>query len=207
MIEAQAQIANLGFRAGISQSRFYGSDYKDTSAYYSSVIQPTIGIFVNYYLSKNWWVKTEFNFMNRSFDRKDELDNKFRENFYYIDIHPVTPAYHYKGFQLFIGPAVSLLVTSKKDSLNSVTNDIITYGDANLIEKNRYDLGFVAGMEYEFRERYNIGFRYTRGFTPIYQTAVNASSSTKWFNESFLLTLGYSIGIKSHASNKDGRVR
>ncbi|MCU0417294.1 MAG: PorT family protein [Cytophagaceae bacterium] len=200
-----AQRANIGFRGGISWSEYRGKDFKDTAAYFNSRVQPTFGVFANYYLDKYLWIKTEFNYMNRSFSRTDSDGQVLRENYYYLDIHPITPSFHFKGFQAFVGPAVSLLLISKKDSVESLTGSIKTYSDVNMVNKNRYDLGFVAGIEYEFKERYNIGFRYTHGFTSIFQTPLGAEKNTQWYNQSFLFTIGYSFGIKSEVSEIDYR--
>lgn len=188
-----AQQANYGIRVGVSESFYRGSDFQDTSTFYSNNIQPTAGLYVNYSVTDLFWIKSEFNFMNRSFDRKDGLGNSLRENYYYIDIHPVTPTIKYKGFQVFAGPAVSLLLTSKKDSVNTNDNTIVTYSDANLYAKNRYDLGFVCGVEYEYKNLVNIGVRYTHGFTSIFQTPQNADRNIHWYNHSFLFTVGYSF--------------
>lgn len=194
---AMAQKGHLGFRVGASNTSYYGSDFADAknSESIQTIIKPTAGFYVNSEVSDYFWIKTEFNYVNRGYTHI-ESGQKLHTNYYCIDLYPITPAFHYKGFQLFAGPSVSLLVASQKEEI--VNGQVKKVNDNKLEGINRYDVGVMAGIEYEFNFGVNLGARYVHGFTSLYEPVNNVQA--QWFNQSFLFTVGYSIGKKPKSS-------
>ena len=192
-----AQKSHLGFRVGASNTTYYGSDFsaaKDSGAI-QPIWKPTAGFYVNSEVSEYFWIKTEFNFVNRGYTHK-QAGEKLLTNYYCIDVYPITPTFHYKGAQLFAGPSVSLLVASQKEEI--INGQVKKVNDNKLDGINRYDIGIMAGIEYEFNFGVNIGARMVRGFTSLYEPVNNIQ--TQWFNQSYLITVGYSIGKKPESS-------
>jgi hypothetical protein len=192
---AMAQKAYFGFRAGAASPNYYGSDFKDakTSASIKPIWTPTVGFYVNSIVNDYFWIKTEFNYVNRGYTH-EQLGQTLRTNYYCIDVYPVTPTFHFKGAQLFVGPSVSLIVASQKDSI--IAGQVKKISDNKMDGLNRYDLGVMAGFEYEFNFGLNLGVRMTHGFTSVYEKNSTTNVQTQWFNQTYLLTVGYSIGRK-----------
>jgi hypothetical protein len=193
VISVQAQKGYFGFRVGAANPNYYGTDFSDakSASSISPIWTPTAGFYINSEISDYFWIKTEFNYVNRGYTHK-EAGKTLKTNYYCIDVYPITPAFHYKGAQIFAGPSVTLLVASNRDTL--IGGEVKKIADNKLDGINRYDIGIMAGVEYEFNFGLNIGVRMVRGFTSLYEP-VN-SIQTQWFNQTYLFTLGYSIGKK-----------
>jgi hypothetical protein len=195
IVAALAQKSHFGFRLGAANPSYYGSDFDDAkkSSSIASIWTPTAGFYVNSAVSDYFWIKTEFNYVNRGYTHK-ELGNTLKTNYYCIDVYPITPTFHFKGAQIFAGPSVSLLVASTRDSLMS--GQVKKINDTRLDGINRYDLGIMAGIEYEFNFGLNLGARIVRGFTSLYEQNSTTHVQTQWFNQTLMFTVGYSIGRK-----------
>ncbi|MGN6647178.1 MAG: outer membrane beta-barrel protein [Cytophaga sp.] len=198
-IVANAQKAHFGFRVGASNTTYYGSDFSSVkdAASIQPIWKPTAGFYVNSEVSDYFWIKTEFNYVNRGYTHK-EAGSTLKTNYYCIDVYPLTAAFHYKGAQIFAGPSVSLLVASQKDSL--IAGQVKKINDNKLDGINRYDIGIMAGIEYEFNFGLNLGIRMVHGFTSLYEPVNNVQ--TQWFNQGYMFTLGYSIGKKPESSKE-----
>ncbi|MBC7450614.1 MAG: PorT family protein [Cytophagales bacterium] len=188
-----AQKGHFGFRAGAANAGYYGSDYgaaKSTQSI-SPIWTPTVGVYVNSEINKYFWIKTEFNYVNRGYTH-EQSGNTLRTNYYYVDVYPINPTFHFKGGQIFVGPTISVLVASNKDTL--IAGQVKKVSDTDLKGFNRYDIGVMAGIEYEFKFGVNVGVRMVRGFTSIKQPAEDTHIQTQWFNQTFLITAGYTLG-------------
>ena len=140
-----------------------------------------------------FWIKTEFNYVNRGYTQQSQ-GQTLKTNYYYIDAYPITPAFHVKGAQIFAGPSISLLVASNRDTL--INGSVERVSDNELKGFNRYDVGIMAGFEYEFNFGLNLGVRVVHGFTSLYEPSPSTKVQTQWFNQNYLVTIGYTIGRK-----------
>lgn len=220
MVCAQGE-TKIGIKAGLTSANVYGPDL----AQLSPNGKPTslqgfhVGVFVNSKLGKYFWLKSELVAIQKGsvLAIKDKWNQQYSSNFKskYIDIYPASPTFHFKGFQLLAGPYVSMLVTAsvqQKDSLGVLTTSNSIFGNPTQNSKYRQkiDAGFVLGLEYETKWGISIGARYTKGFIPVIENAAAISPvntpelpQQKIFNESFSLSLGYSLGKKgTSTSNK-----
>jgi hypothetical protein len=217
--DAQGE-TKIGIKAGFTSANVYGSDV----AQLSSNGNPTslqgfhVGLFVNSKISKHFWLKSEVISIQKGtvLSIKDKWSQLYSSNLksQYIDIYPASPTFHFKGFQLLAGPYVSMLLTSsiqQKDSLGvmSTNNSIFGIPSQNSKYRQKLDAGFVLGIEYETKWGISIGGRYTKGFIPLIENAaaitpVNAPEQPqqKIFNESYSLSIGYSLGKKESAKAK-----
>lgn len=209
----------IGIKAGLTSANVYGPDL----ALLSQNGNPTslqgfhVGVFVNSKLSKYFWLKSELISIQKGsvLAVKDKWNQQYSSNFksQYIDIYPASPTFHFKGFQLLAGPYVSMLLSAsvqQKDSLGAMSTNNSVFGNPTQNSKYRQklDAGFVLGVEYETKWGISIGARYTKGFVPVIENAaailpVNSPEQPqqKVFNESFSVTLGYSLGKKSSAKS------
>ena len=198
---AMAQKSYFGLRLGVANPAYYGSDFKDAQATSSikSILTPTVGFYVNSMVNDYFWIKTEFNYVNRGYTH-EQMGQTLQTNYYCIDVYPVTPTFHFKGAQLFAGPSISLIVASQKDSI--IAGQVKKISDNKMNGLNRYDVGIMAGFEYEFNFGLNVGARIVNGFTSVYEKNATTNVQTQWFNQTYLFTVGYSIGRKPKSKTK-----
>ena len=196
-----AQKSYFGLRLGVANPNYLGSDFNDvkTSTSIKPVWTPTLGFYVNSLVNDYFWIKTEFNYVNRGYTH-EQMGQTLRTNYYCIDVYPVTPTFHFKGAQLFAGPSISLIVASQKDSI--IAGQVKKISDNKMDGLNRYDVGVMAGIEYEFNFGLNLGVRMTHGFTSVYEKNATTNVQTQWFNQTYLFTVGYSIGRKPTHKSK-----
>jgi len=196
-----AQKSYFGLRLGVANPAYYGSDFKaaQTTSSIKSILTPTVGFYVNSMVNDYFWIKTEFNYVNRGYTH-EQMGQTLQTNYYCVDVYPITPTFHFKGAQLFAGPSVSLIVASKRDSI--IAGQVKKISDNKMDGLNRYDVGIMAGFEYEFNFGLNFGVRIVNGFTSVYEKNSTTNVQTQWFNQTYLFTIGYSIGRKPQAKTK-----
>lgn len=184
-----AQHAKFGIRLGASNTGYSGMDYDSDDELRKW--SPMGGFYINSMVSDYFWIKTEFNFVNRGVAYMDD-GKKLRSNFYYVDAYPLCPAFHFEGAQLFAGPSISFLASSTSQYLDD-QGRVRTEADTELEGFNRLDIGFVAGIEYEFNFGLNLGFRYVKGFSSLFEP-MSGVPRFEMFNNAMLITIGYTIG-------------
>ncbi len=219
-IKGQAQgETRFGIKAGFTSANVYGSDLSQLST--GGATSPLsgfhFGIFVNSKISKYFWIKSEVLTIQKGsvLQFNDNSGKPYKSNFksQYIDVYPISPTFHYKGFQLMAGPYVGMLIKSsyQYDSLGKLyTNSSIFGSNSSLnVYRQKIDAGIVVGAEYEFKWGISIGVRYTKGFVPLFENAsalvINPSSpalpSQKIYNENLSISIGYSFG--GHQKEKE----
>ncbi|MCW3464147.1 porin family protein [Chitinophaga nivalis] len=204
-ITVRAQQSNLSFgiKAGINQAGLTGGmiDSLSTGGATSKQTGIQIGVSLNHQFSKYCWLKQELFYSLRRVqlqladDTHPAYNSPFRRQS--IDLFPASPTFHYKGFQVFAGPFISMLLTAslqRRDDNGNTYTDKSLYGTATADNKysHKFDAGLAAGLEYEFPLGINIGVRYMRGFVPIIE---NAAAQQQWqiFNQTAAFTVGYSF--------------
>jgi len=133
-------------------------------------------------ISDYFWIKTEFNFVNKG-GRYKYGNQTFNNSYYYADIYPICLAFHIKGLQLFAGPTANFLVLRKYETLDPKTGNKTKEIDGELdktpvnpaLEYRRFDFWYVAGLEYEFNFGLNFGVRWVRGLSSLYDKPNNSS--------------------------------
>jgi hypothetical protein len=207
---------NFGLKAGYTQGNFYGSEInyifaKGTTKWIAGF---HAGILVNSEMSKYFWLKHELIFSQRGavFTLFDSLNGNYSSKLktYYLDLYPLNPTFHYKGFQIYGGPYISLLTHAsiqRKDANGFLFNDTSIFGDASQFEDNskylqKFDFGMNFGIEYQFPSGLLIGAKYNHGFTDIFQYANSytlddpKTTPIKIYNRAFWVSVGYSFGKK-----------
>jgi hypothetical protein len=207
---AQNGMVSLGVKGGFNKPQLRGSDVS------SSFTSPTSDMFTNFLVGlsatsqtgKYIWIKHDIFFAKRYITTQmtDVVNGNYASQFkrHYIDIYPISPTFHFKGFQLFAGPYLGILLDASVQRKNAQGQlyDASIYGNPtqNSGYAQKFDFGYVLGIEYEFNFGINVGFRYTRGFIPVIE---NAASQTQLniFNDFTSLTLGYTF--MGHEKSKE----
>jgi hypothetical protein len=202
-ISAQQDGLTFGISGGINWTSLTGRDVDSLSndGSQKSLIGQSIGITLDNKTSKYFGLKHELFYSQRIMSIKiddginPEFSSKFKRQ--YIDIFPVSPTLYYKGLQVYTGPYLAVLLNAsiqRKDADGNLYTDKSIYGsgEASSNYSQKMDAGFVAGLNYEFKNGINIGGRFIRGFVPIIENA-NTKQQLKIYNESFFVMIGYSF--------------
>jgi hypothetical protein len=206
----------FSLKVGYTQGNFYGNevDYIFAEGTTKWISGFHAGVLVNTKVSKSFWFKHELIFSQRGavVMLSDSLNGNYSSKLktYYLDLYPLNPTFHYKGFQLYGGPYISLLTHAniqRKDENGVLFNDKSIFGDASQFEENskylqKLDFGMNFGIEYQFPFGLLIGAKYNYGFTDIFQYANSytlddpKTTPIKIYNRAFLFSVGYSLGKK-----------
>jgi hypothetical protein len=208
----------FGLKAGYTQGNFYGSeiDYIFAEGKTKWIAGFHAGMLVNSKVSKYFWLKHELIFSQRGavVILFDNLNGNYSSKLktYYLDLYPLNPTFHYKRFQLYGGPYISLLTHAniqRKNENGKLYSDKSIFGDAANSEaddENKYlqkfDFGMNFGIEYQFPSGLLIGAKYNHGFTDIFQYANSytlddpKTTPINIYNRDFLFSVGYSFGKK-----------
>jgi hypothetical protein len=208
----------FGLKIGYTHGNFYGNeiDYLFAEGTTNWISGFHAGMLVNSKVNKYFWLKHELIFSQRGavVTLFDSLTGNYSSKLktYYLDLYPLNPTFHYKGFQLYGGPYISLLTHAniqRKNENGVLFNDTSIFGDAANSEaddENKYlqkfDFGMNFGIEYQFPFGFFIGAKYNHGFTDIFQYAnsyTNGDTKTdniKIYNRAFWVSVGYSFGKK-----------
>ncbi|MEA9414839.1 outer membrane beta-barrel protein [Flavobacterium sp. PL02] len=202
-ISAQQGGLTFGISGSINWTSLTGRDIDSLSndGSQKSLIGQSIGITLDNKTSKYFGLKHELFYSQRIMSIKiddginPEFSSKFKRQ--YIDIFPVSPTLYYKGLQVYAGPYLGILLNAsiqRKGADGNLYTDKSMYGsgEASSNYSQKMDAGFVAGLNYEFKNGINLGGRFIRGFVPIIENA-NTKQQWKIYNESFFVTIGYSF--------------
>ncbi|HVI45622.1 MAG TPA: outer membrane beta-barrel protein [Chitinophaga sp.] len=166
-VMAQERTFTFGVRAGVQLPQLNGRD-KDSVGFSNNV-----GFIAG---------MTAVSPVSTHFSLKHDVWLAVNKNQASVEIFPVSPAFYYKGLELFAGPYASLLLHGNN------------YGAAN--EQNAYaaknDLGITIGAGYTFGKRMNVEARYVRGFIPVVEDA-GKQQQWKAFRQYLGITVGYNF--------------
>ncbi|GIQ60592.1 hypothetical protein Flavo103_37280 [Flavobacterium collinsii] len=202
-ISAQQEGITFGINAGTNWSLLKGKDIDSLSnnGVSKSLNGLTIGITLDNKISPYFGLKHEFFYSRKqtALQIADTLNGGFASRLkrQYIDLFPISPAFYYKGLQVYVGPYIGFLLNAsvqRKDADGNLYTDTAFYGTgkASNSYSQKMDAGFVTGLTYEFPNGLTLGARYLHGFVPLIE---NAATIPQWkiYNENFLITLGYNF--------------
>ncbi len=205
---------SLGFKVGYTQAQLRGADLDSLSADgTSSAIQGFhVGVSVNSMLGKYFWLKHELLFIQKgsNITLSDPVNGTYKTTLktWSLDLFPISPAFHYRGFQLYAGPYLSVLVDAnirRKNSSGQFENDHSIFGSGRNFQNQskylqKFDYGFNIGLEYEFGFGLNVGVKYTRGYAELLDwansiTVGKPTDATKIriYSEFVNVSVGYSF--------------
>ncbi|ASK29242.1 hypothetical protein CEY12_03590 [Chryseobacterium sp. T16E-39] len=205
-----------GVKAGINTYNLYGKerDFIFANSDTRFKLGFFAGIFVNTNITRNIGLTHELIFNQRrvGVTYKDAADNTYSStiNSSYIDIVPANINYQLSGFRFYAGPYVSMLLaasTKRKDENGIFFKDKSIFGDATNDESKGYylqkfDFGMNLGVDYQLKDRWSVGIRYTHGFTDLFQNANSSANGNakkdkiKIYNRGLMLSLAYDLSSK-----------
>ena len=190
--------AHFGVRLGLNNASNYGREYneRDKVTPFKNKLSFTGGIYVNSELTDHFWLKHEFMYVNK-ISNYDSSGQSLKVSQHYIDVYPLNATFHIKGFQIFGGPAFSLFLAQSREYIDSLQK---IRASTDISDRNIFEIGYITGIEYEFPFGLNLGVRYIKQFTSLYQTEKNGPR-VDIFSQNWLFTLGYSLG-KTHKTFK-----
>lgn len=216
IVHAQGE-TKIGIKAGLTSANVYGPDVAQLSNNgAASTLQGfNVGVFVNSKISRHFWLKSEVLTIQKgaALQIKSPAGLAFKSNLksQYIDVYPASPTFHWKGFQALAGPYVSMLLSSsQQDSVGNTNSAVFGVSSSLSAYRQKLDAGIAVGAEYEFKFGISVGCRFTHGFVPLFENpgyiVTNPTSSPqlhqKIYNESFSVSLGYSLGKNQSARPK-----
>lgn len=171
------------------------------------------GIFGNYHISDRSSVGTEILFLRQnglyvtSFNISDSVagaiggTNKFYMHASYLSL-PIFYSYSLGNISIRGGPQGNFLIaTSGKEIFDQVVNGDSIHTDTTYSSLNfkKFDLGFTAGIRYDFTDRFFIGLDYYIGFINlIKQDAVTIGNAQ---NQNLSLGIGFRIVSSTQNEN------
>lgn len=212
---------SFGLKVGYTQSNIYGNDisYMFADSKTTNLSSFHAGIIINSMMGKYFWLKHELLVVQKGagVTLTDSINGNFTSSLKMLSLNlfPISPCFHFKGFQLYAGPYISALMNAqitRKDKNGKDYQDHSVFGDGSQFEnKSKYlqkmDFGINAGIEYQFPFGLFVGAKYTQGFSDIFQyantyTFNDPKKEIKIYNRSFLLSIGYSF-IKRKSNGKN----
>lgn len=117
-----------------------------------------------------------------------------------MQIQPLNVTFRIKGFQLYVGPYVSALLSAtinRKDKEGNTFKDKSIFGEPdNETEQNKYlqkiDFGATAGLLFEINKTISLGVRYNYGLMPIFDNTTE-QKTINIYNKSWGVVLGYNL--------------
>ena len=212
---------SFGLKVGYTQSNIYGSDinYIFSDSKTSNLSSFHIGIVINSMAGKYFWLKHELLAIEKGAGviLNDSINGNYNSSLKMLSLNlfPISPCFHFKGFQLYVGPYVSALLNAqitRKDGNGKDYQDHSIFGDGSQFENNtkylqKMDFGLNAGIEYQFPFGLFIGAKYTQGYSNVFQYANSINfkdpkKEIKIYNQSFLLSIGFSF-VKHRKNGKN----
>jgi hypothetical protein len=218
---------SFGLIAGFTQASIYGNQIDSLSSNGKSSAIPGfhVGLTANSMLGKYFWLKHAIIFTQKGAGifLHDSANGTYSTTLrtMYLDLFPVNPTFHYKGFQVYAGPYLGILLDAnlrKKNANGSFENDRSIYGSGyNNQSGSRYlqkiDFGFNVGLEYEFKCGFNVGVRYTRGYAELIDWAQSITvrpltdpTKINIYTQYINVSVGYSF-MKGYHSNKKNKIK
>ncbi|TRX37941.1 PorT family protein [Flavobacterium sp. ZT3R18] len=199
---AQQEKITFGISGGMNWSTLRGSDIDSLSTGGASKgsISAVIGITLDNKTTKHFGLKHELFYSRRltTVEMNDAINPIFTSSLrrQYLDLFPASPTFYYKGFQLYAGPYLGILLNAsiqRKDDDGNLYTDKTFFGSSESSGgySQKMDAGIVMGLNYELPNGLNFGARCIRGFVPLIENANTQEEQWKIYNQSFFVTMGY----------------
>ncbi|MBN9383935.1 MAG: outer membrane beta-barrel protein [Chitinophagaceae bacterium] len=122
-----------------------------------------------------------------------QFDSKFKS--LYLTVQPLSPTLYYKKLRIHAGLFASALIRSSIERMGpngDIYVDKSIFGNAVSPGgyRQKYDAGFVAGVEYECKNGITIGTFFKRGFVPVMEDT-RLQQQWKIYNQSLIFHVGF----------------
>ncbi|KUG06348.1 porin family protein [Solirubrum puertoriconensis] len=185
---ASAQDVKLGLKAGVNLATYSGEDVNNQK--YNTGAHA--GVAFNFGFSDLLSFQPELLYSMKGAEYEPAGQNiKYKETLHYIDV-PLLLKINADGPFFELGPQVGFLAAVNRESTVTSGGVSSTLKDKNKDDFNTVDVGYVAGLGWQFESGPSIGLRYNGSLVPV-RKAANGDRS-KGFNSTFMLSLGYFFG-------------
>ncbi len=181
--QSYSQSLNYGFGFGLNNSNLIVSNFPDNNLNYKLGLQ--LNLMLKYNFNEKFGVSIEPGFANRGAIHRQSGYSDININLNYM-ILPIAVNYTlFSNFSVFIGPECSYRISDgKKNNINSIYN-------------SKIDFGIIAGLSYKILNKFDIRFRYNRGFISTIKDIRfrdkhgNDKGEANVFNQGFTLSVAY----------------
>lgn len=178
-----AQDVKFGVKAGADFATWGGKDVKNTDL--NTSISYHVGGFAEVPLSKSFDLESGLYLSRKGFKADETLlgvDLDVTNTSTYLDL-PVLAKYNVnRNYSLVLGPQISYLIDNKMTMKLAGEKD----SDKSVSGFNRFDLGAVAGMGYQFNNGVVVSANYDFGLI-----SLDDVSSSKTYNRVIKASVGY----------------
>lgn len=178
-----AQDVKFGVKAGADFATWGGKDVKNVDL--NTNISYHFGGFAEVPLSKSFEMESGLYISQKGFKASENIfgmDLDITNTSTYLDL-PVLAKYNVnRNYSLVLGPQVSYLIDNKMTMKMAGEKD----SDKSVSGFNRFDLGAVAGMGYQFNNGIVINANYDFGLV-----SLDDVSSSKTYNRVIKASVGY----------------
>ncbi|QIL76913.1 porin family protein [Hymenobacter sp. HDW8] len=190
---SHAQGVQLGLRAGVNLANYAGEGKKTFEDFAGVELKQLVGfhggVTLNAPLSSDGFfsLQPELLYSQKGF-RIEEDDAKQTVRHHFIDL-PLLARINADGLIFEAGPQLGYLAASKSKLEAPNAND-----EEDSVEGyNRFQIGYIAGVGYQFASGPSITVRYNGGITGVEE---DADDDMKARNSVFQFSLGYTFGGK-----------
>ena len=188
---AQGQTIRYGLKAGVSLARL--TNYNVTGS--RNQVGATAGLMADAALSEKLSLHPELLFSQKGHRFEGSGPGGFKSSdtfrFNYLDL-PVLLRLKFSNFFAEAGPQAGYLLSAKVTHTQSDnTMPPLTYTSDRTSSTRRFDVGYVLGVGYQLRERWELGARYNGSILGI---SSGSSGGTQPRNSVFQFQAGYLFG-------------
>ncbi len=180
---SNAQNINFGIKAGADFATWGGKDVENADL--NTNISYHVGGFAEVPLSKHFDLESGLYLSQKGFKASENIlgmDIDLTNTSTYLDL-PVLAKYNVnRNYSLVLGPQVSYLLDNKMTLKMAGEKD----SDKSVSGFNRFDLGAVAGMGYQFNNGVVVSANYDFGLV-----SLDDVSSSKTYNRVIKASVGY----------------
>jgi hypothetical protein len=186
------QQIRYGLKAGVSLARFTTS-YNASGA--RNLVGAAAGVITDAALSEKLSLHPELLYSQKGQRFEGRGPGGFRSSdkfrFHYLDL-PVLLRLKFSGFFAEAGPQAGYLLSARNTHTQSDnTMPPLTYSSNTTSSTRRFDVGYVVGVGYQLRERWELGARYNGGILGINP---GSSGGNQPRNSVFQFQAGYLFG-------------
>lgn len=169
----------FGVRGGASMFNFGGDDVSEND--YTNRVGFHVGGYAMLFMTDNLALEPGVYYSVKGTQNDDFADS--RAILGYVDVPVLFRLYPTDGFNIFAGPQISFLASSKFEG--DFFGNTVSY-DSDAIKET--DFGIAMGLGYNLPKGFNVQASYDLGLTPIFK-----DSDADVYNRGFKLSAGFTF--------------
>ncbi len=180
VVQAQSNdLGGFGIRGGANFFNFGGSDVSEND--YTNRVGFNAGLYAMLFATERLAIEPGVYYSVKGTQNDNAINSRAILN--YVDIPVLLRLYPVDGLNIFAGPQLSFLASSKFEG--DFFGSTISFDSDDIKET---DFGLMIGVGYNLPKGFNIQGSYDYGMTPIFK-----DSEADVYNRGFKLSLGYTF--------------